>query len=279
MALTGGRSLTPDDAVSANGRSHHKDKVPESGAELVTRANLGYVHSCETFGLADGPGVRYVAAMQGCRMRCQYCHNPETWDVSKGASCSVEDLFAKAWRYHNYWSNNGGVTVSGGEPLLQIEFVSDFFGLLKEHDIHTAVDTAGGPFIDDPAFLRKFEKLAEVTDLFIVDMKEADPVKHKALTGWDNANIFGMMQWLSDHGKEMWVRHVLVPGVTDDESGLRLLREKLDAFDTISRVQVLPYTIMAELKWEKMGMAYPLDGVPEPTPEQIAKAEEILRAG
>lgn len=276
MALTGGRQLTPEDAVSAKGKAHSKDKTPETGAELVTRAILGYVHSCETFGLADGPGVRYVVAMQGCRMRCRYCHNPETWDVNKGASCSVEDLFAKAWRYHNYWSNNGGVTVSGGEPLLQIEFVTAFFGLLKEHGIHTALDTSGGPFSDDPKFLRKFQALADVTDLFIVDMKHADPIKHKQLTGWDNASVFGMMQWLSDHGKDMWVRHVLVPGMTDSPDDLRLLRGRLDAYPNVTRVQVLPYTMMAQLKWEQVGMEYSLDGVPEPTPEQVAQAERIL---
>lgn len=278
MSLTGGRALTPADSPNGPGKAHPKNKTPETGAEVVSRAILGYVHSCETFGLADGPGVRYVVAMQGCRMRCQYCHNPETWDVRKGSSYSVEDLFAKAWRYHNYWSNNGGVTVSGGEPLLQIEFVSAFFGLLKEFGIHTALDTAGGPFTLQEPFISEFEKLAEVTDLFIVDLKHSDPARHKKLTGWDNHCVLQMAQWLSDHGKEMWIRHVLVPGITDQEENLLALRKQIDGLNSVSRVQVLPYSMMGQLKWSEIGIDYPLTDIPEPTDEQVRRAETILGA-
>lgn len=239
-------------------------------------ALTGRVHSLESFGLVDGPGVRYVIFMQGCRMRCKYCHNPETWDLNGGEEYTPQELFAKAYRYKNYWKNNGGITISGGEPLLQIEFITEVFRLAKEKGVHTAVDTSGNPFSEDAEWLEKFDRLMEVTDLFILDIKEMDAQKHKALTKWDNSNILAMAKYLSDHGKSMWIRHVLVPDLTDEEDGL----EDLDAFirqlATVERVEILPYHTLGRFKWDKLGVEYPLEGVRTPTDEEVKKAEELL---
>lgn len=242
---------------------------------------IGKIHSIETFGLVDGPGVRYVLFLQGCHMRCQYCHNPETWTLEVGNGVGVgeftpEEAFKKALRYKPYWGNNGGITVSGGEPLLQIDFVTEFFRLAKEKGIHTTIDTSGNPFKEEPEYLEKFDKLLEVTDLFMLDIKEMEEEKHKKLTGHTNANILAMGDYIASHGNEMWVRHVLVPGLTDDEEGLRMLRKKIDGWKSVSRVEVLPYHTLGLFKWENLGVDYPLEGVRTPTEEEVKKAEDIL---
>ena len=241
----------------------------------------GRIHSLETFGLVDGPGVRYVVFMQGCRMRCQYCHNPETWNMEGGTIWTAKDLFERAYRYKPYWMRsgqpNGGITVSGGEPLLQIEFLTEFFTYAKAKNVHTTVDTSGNPFkLDDPEWMAKFDKLMEVTDLFMLDLKEIDDEKHRALTKWTNQNILDMARYLSDHGKEMWIRHVLVPGVTDDEAGLVELDSFIQSLKTVSRVEILPYHTLGLFKWENIGEPYPLEGVRIPTAEEVKKAEDLL---
>lgn len=242
---------------------------------------LGRIHSIETFGLVDGPGVRYVIFMQGCRMRCKYCHNPETWSnelasETNAADMTAEEAFAKAYRYHNYWKNNGGITVSGGEPLLQIDFVTELFTLAKAKGIHTTLDTSGNPFTRDPEWLGKFDALMEVTDLFMLDLKEIEPDKHELLTGHSNENILDMASYLSDHGREMWIRHVLVPGLTDDEEGLEKLASFIRSLKTVSRVEILPYHTLGIFKWEKLQIPYPLEGIAPPTEEEVKKAEKIL---
>jgi pyruvate formate lyase activating enzyme len=239
----------------------------------------GRIHSLETFGLVDGPGVRFVVFMQGCKMRCKFCHNPETWSFTEGESWEASDLFKRAYRYNTYWGKDGakgGITVSGGEPLMQIDFVTEFFRLAKEKGVHTAVDTAGQPYSESEEWQKKFDELMKYTDLFLLDLKEMDNVKHKELVGFENDNILKMAQKLSDNGKAMWIRHVLVPGVTDDPDGLREMRRFIDSLKTVERVEVLPYHTLGLFKWEKLNIPYPLDGVPTPTEEQIKQAEEIL---
>ena len=157
----------------------------------------GRINTYETFGLVDGPGVRYVAFLQGCNMRCKYCHNPDTWDKNAGDELTAKQLFDKAYRYKNYWKNNGGITISGGEPLLQIEFVTEVFKLAKEKGVHTTLDTCGQPFKNDPEFLKKFDELIKYTDLVMLDIKEIESDKHKELTGHKNENILAMAQYLS----------------------------------------------------------------------------------
>ena len=171
---------------------------------------VGLVHSLESFGSVDGPGVRFVVFLQGCALRCKYCHNPETWSAEGGTEWSPEKLFQHVWRYRNYWGKKGGITVSGGEPLRQMDFLTKFFQLARAKGVHTALDTAGQPFQpDDPAYLAAFDTLMASTSLVILDLKEIDPEKHRQLTGRDNANILAMARHISDLGVPLWIRHVL----------------------------------------------------------------------
>ena len=236
----------------------------------------GRVHSVETFGLVDGPGVRYVIFVQGCHMRCKYCHNPETWSLTEGEELSAKQVFDKAYRYKNYWKNNGGITISGGEPLLQIDFVTEIFKMAKEKNIHTTLDTSGNPFTLEEPFISKFNELMKVTDLFMLDIKEMDEEKHKSLTNWTNANIIEMAKYLSDHGKDMWIRHVLVPGLTDGEEELKKLKELIDNLKTVTKVEILPYHTLGLFQWQNLKIDYPLEGVQVPTGEEVKKAEDIL---
>ena len=177
----------------------------------------GYVHSLESFGSVDGPGVRYVIFLSGCAMRCQFCHNPDTWKMGEGQQYTPSQLLKQALRYKNYWGNKGGITVSGGEPLLQIDFLTELFRQAKAAGVHTTLDTSGNPFTFEEPFISKFNELMAVTDLFMLDIKHIDDEKHKKLTGWTNKNILDMAKYLSDNNKDMWIRHVLVPKVTDDK--------------------------------------------------------------
>lgn len=238
----------------------------------------GIVHSLESFGSVDGPGVRFVVFMQGCNMRCKYCHNPETWR-HEGKAYTPRELFSQAWKYRTYWGKDlsrGGVTVSGGEPLLQIEFVTDFFKILKEHGVHTAIDTSGQPFSQDREFLEKFDELLKYTDLIILDLKESDSERHKSLTGFDNGNIWQLARYLSDKKVPMWIRHVLVPTLTDGEEHLRALRSFIDTLDTVEKVEVLPYHTLGIMKWNSLGLKYPLDGIRPPGAQELQRAKNIL---
>ena len=172
---------------------------------------LGYIHSVETFGLVDGPGVRYIIFLQGCAMRCQYCHNPETWAFTKDTASTPQEAFTAAYRYRNYWRGNGGLTISGGEPLLQLDFVSEVFRLARAKKVQTALDTSAQPFAPDNAeWMARFDRLLENTDLVILDLKEIDDEKHKKLTGHSNKNILAMAQYVASKGVHLWIRHVLV---------------------------------------------------------------------
>ena len=236
----------------------------------------GRVHSIETFGLVDGPGVRFVAFLQGCGLRCKYCHNPETWNAKCGIKMTAKQLFDKAYRYRTYWGKDGGITVSGGEALLQMDFLTEFFALAKQHNVHTTLDTSGGNFSLTPEYLDKFHKLMEVTDLVILDIKAMDSDLHKDLTGMKNGHILQMARYLSSMGKPMWIRHVLVPGYTDQVVELVELKEFIEDLPSVERVEILPYHTLGCAKWEKLGLEYPLDGVRTPTEEEVTKAEIIL---
>lgn len=212
-------------------------------------------------------------------MRCKYCHNPETWSCSGGEEWSAEDLFERVFRYRTYWGKNmekGGVTVSGGEPLLQIDFVIKFFKILKANGVHTTLDTSGQPFTMEKEWLEKFDELMKYTDLFMLDLKEFDDEKHKKLTGYTNKNILEMAQYLSDNGKAMWIRHVLVPGLTDDEAGLEEMAQFISTLKTVEKIENLPYHTLGLFKWENLKIKYPLEGVRSPSSEEVAKADKIL---
>ena len=237
---------------------------------------LGNIHSVESFGSADGPGVRYIVFLKGCAMRCKYCHTPDTWAGQGEDWQTPEEVLNKALRYKNYWKKNGGITVSGGEALLQIDFVTELFRLAKEKGVNTCLDTSGNPFTRQEPFFGKFRKLMEVTDLFMLDIKHMDPAGHRKLTGCDNANILDMARFLSDSGKAMWIRHVLVPGITDDEEQLTSLRKFIDTLKTVERVEILPYHTLGVFKWKELGIPYQLEGVEPPTEEQVKRAKELL---
>lgn len=242
----------------------------------MTKQITGRIHSTESFGAVDGPGVRFIVFLQGCHMRCRYCHNPETWACSGGTVRTAEDVFKQALRYRSYWKNGGGITVSGGEALLQMEFVTELFRLAKAEGIHTAIDTAGQPFTFKEPFFSAFAELCSLTDLFILDLKEMDNEKHKGLTGFGNKNILALAKYLSDTGIHMWIRHVLVPGLTDDEAGLLAMRKFLRQLKTIDRVEILPYHAMGVPEWERLHIPYTLNDVNPPTDEEIKRAERIV---
>lgn len=239
---------------------------------------VGRIHSFDSFALVDGPGIRYAIFLHGCGMRCKYCHNPDTWFITKPANeLTAQQLRDKVIRYKSYWRDNGGVTLSGGEPLLQLDFVTEFFRLMKKDGVHTCIDTAGKPFKPaNEGWMRRFDELCEVTDLFILDLKMMDDAAHRELTGRGNANILEMARYLSSKGKEMWLRHVLVPGITDSEEHLTAMREFIETLDHVQRVEILPYHSMGVSKWTKLGIDYPLKDVPAPTKEEVRRAERLL---
>ena len=236
----------------------------------------GYIHSTESFGSVDGPGVRFVIFVAGCPMRCQFCHNPDTWNMQVGEERSADDLLAQALRYKSYWKDGGGITVSGGEPLMQMDFMIELFRKAKEKGVNTTIDTSGAPFTRVEPFFSKFNELMKYTDLFLLDIKHIDSEKHKALTHWDNSNILDLARYLSDNGKKMWIRHVLVPGYTDDEGDLEKLRDFVKSLKTVDRFEILPYHTLGVFKWKELGMDYTLEDVAPPTGEQIERANNIL---
>lgn len=237
---------------------------------------IGYVHSVETMGAADGPGVRYLIFLKGCAMRCKYCHNPDTWAGKQVQEMTADELLEKALRYKSYWGKKGGITVSGGEALLQIDFLIDLFKKAKAKGVHTTLDTSGNPFTRTQPFFDKFNELMKYTDLFMLDIKHIDNEAHKKLTGCPNDNILDMATYLSENGKAMWIRHVLVPGITDSEEQLTKLKAFIDTLKTVEKVEVLPYHTLGVFKWEALGIPYELEGVNPPTKEEVDRAREIL---
>ena len=236
----------------------------------------GYIHSLESFGSVDGPGIRYVIFMQGCKMRCQFCHNADTWKIEEPKE-TAEEVLKKALRYRPYWKDKGGITVSGGEPLLQIDFLLSLFQQAKKQGIHTVIDTCGNPFTKQEPFFSKFEKLMEVTDLVMLDIKHMDEEQHVLLTGQKNDNILDMAKYLSDTGKSMWIRHVLVPERSDRDDYLWKLHDFIEKLDHVERVEVLPYHTLGVYKWKELGIPYGLEGIEPPTQERIQNANEILK--
>ncbi len=237
---------------------------------------VGRIHSFESFGTVDGPGIRFVVFLQGCPLRCQYCHNPDTWGAG-GKEYSAEEVASQAMRYKNYFGDKGGVTVTGGEPLLQIDFVTELFTILKEKGIHTCVDTSGITFNPNSAdSVEKHKKLLSVADLFLLDIKHIDEEKCKKLTGQSNKHTLAFAKFLSDNQKPIWIRQVLVPNITDNEDDLKATRAFIDTLETVEKVEVLPYHTMGVVKYEKLGIDYPLKGVEAPAKERVQNARRIL---
>jgi hypothetical protein len=238
--------------------------------------NMLQVHSIESFGSVDGPGIRFVIFLKGCAMRCQYCHNPDTWNRAGGQLRSVDDVLAQAQRYQSYWGEKGGITVSGGEALLQIKPLTELFRKAKALGINTCLDTSAQPFSRESSNFAAFEELMKYTDLVLLDIKHIDSDAHKNLTGWRNDNILDCAHYLSDIKKPVWIRHVLVPGINDDDESLRKLRTFIDTLSNVEQVDVLPYHDLGVYKWEQLGIPYALTDVKPPSKGSINHAKEIL---
>lgn len=228
------------------------------------------LHSIESFGTLDGPGIRFVIFLQGCSLKCKYCHNRDTWDINAGEYKSLDDIFEKILRYKNY-IKSGGVTCTGGEPLLQYEFLIELFKKLKDKNIHTCIDTSGMVALTD-----KMKELIDLTDLFLLDIKHINSEKCKNLVGVSNKKELDFAKYLSDLGKPMWIRQVLIPGYTDDENDLIELKNFINSLKTVEKVEILPYHTMGKYKWYDLGLKYELEDVREATTDDIKRAKEIL---
>ena len=234
---------------------------------------IARIHSFESFGAVDGPGIRYVIFMQGCALKCKYCQNRDTWNLNGGMEYTSDELVAKVSRYKNYYAvSGGGVTVSGGEPLLQMNFLIEFFSKLKSLGIHTAIDTSGSFDITED-----MKKLIDLTDLFLLDIKCINDEICKDLTGVSNKKELEFAKYLSKQGKDIWIRQVLVPGYTDKEEDLKDLKEFLSELNTVKKVEILPYHDLGKFKWIELGCKYELEGVPTATSEDVERAKQILR--
>ena len=240
--------------------------------------NEGRVHSIESFGTVDGPGIRMVVFLQGCCLRCHYCHNPDTWDTSGGTLRSVESILDEYETYRPFLTC--GLTVSGGEPLLQLDFVTDLFTAAKARGIHTCLDTSGGCVqTRELSFMNRIARLIEVTDLVLLDIKHINPAAHRDLTGIDNEHILRFALWLDKHAVAIRIRHVLIPRVTLDDEQLYRLGGFIGHLKHLEGVEILPYHAMGTAKWQSLGWEYPLVGTSPPTQEEINRARQVVLLG
>lgn len=236
----------------------------------------GFIHSIESFGSVDGPGIRFLIFLQGCPMRCQFCHNPDSWKTGVGEEKTVDELLDKAERFRSYWGDKGGITVSGGEALLQIDFLLELFEEAHRRGINTCLDTSAQPFTRKGIFFDKFERLMKVTDMVLLDIKHIDDVEHRKLTKHSNKNIIDCARYLDEIHKPVWIRHVLIPGITDRDEWLLQLSDFISTLSNVERIDVLPYHTLGVYKYEKLGIDYPLKGVDSPSPQRIENAKRIL---
>lgn len=237
----------------------------------MDKKNYAKIHSIETFGTVDGPGVRFVAFFQGCNLQCKYCHNRDTWDINSGEYISVDELFENVLKYKSYIVPNGGFTASGGEPLLQPYFLISLFKKLKSAGIHTAIDTAGMVEITEP-----IKELLSLTDLVLLDIKHINPEKSKDLVGFSNERELAFAKYLSDNNIPIWIRQVIIPGITNNEEDLIELKKFISSLKTVEKVELLPYHNLGKHKWEALGFEYPLKDIRIANDEDIKKAKSIL---
>lgn len=237
----------------------------------MDKKNYAKLHSIETFGTVDGPGVRFVVFLQGCNLECKYCHNRDTWDINSGNYISVDDLVAQIERYKTYIMPNGGVTISGGEPLLQPYFLISLFKKLKKRNIHTAIDTSGMVEINDI-----IKEVLSLTDLVLLDIKHINSEKCKDLVGFSNEKELNFARYLSDNNIPIWIRQVLVPGITDDEKDLLELKKFINSLKSVQKVELLPYHNLGKHKWEQFESKYLLEDVRIATSEDVKRAKKIL---
>ncbi|MCL1989844.1 MAG: pyruvate formate-lyase-activating protein [Defluviitaleaceae bacterium] len=245
-------------------------------------SKVGHVHSIETFGNVDGPGIRFILFLQGCTLRCKYCHNRDSWKINAGKEMTVDDILTEVLKYREFFdASGGGITVSGGEPLIQLPFLIELFKACKKEEIHTTIDTSGGIRLTNRTE-PLLDALLTYTDLVLLDIKLMDPAGHKSLIGVPNDHILAMGRFIADAGTPLWIRRVIVPGLTDDEADLKETADyikELNQRGTVEKIEVLPYHPMGEHKWAELGLEYPLKGQRAPTSEEMEKAETILKAG
>lgn len=232
----------------------------------------GYIHSFESFGTKDGPGIRFVLFLQGCPLRCLYCHNVDTLDMKeKKMVMTPEEIIKEVLKVKGF-IKSGGITISGGEPLVQADFVKEVFKLAKNENIHTAVDTSGYIYNE------KVKQALEYTDLVLLDIKHIDPEKYKVLTSVNLENTIKFAKYLNEINKKVWARYVLVPGYSDDEKDLNNWAKYVSQFTNVERVDILPFHQMGGYKWEQIGKEYKLKNTPTPTKDQIVKATAIFKS-
>lgn len=230
------------------------------------------IHSFESFGTVDGPGIRYILFMQGCALHCKYCHNRDTWDLNAGKIITIDEVINKVQRYIDYITpSGGGITVTGGEPLLQVKSLIPLFKRLKELNIHTALDTSGMFNITDD-----IKELLSYTDLVLLDIKHINSNKCKDLVGFSNEKELNFARYVSDNNIDLWIRQVLVPGFTDDENDLIELKKFISSLNTVKKVEVLPYHNLGKFKWDNLNLEYPLKDVPPASDEDVKRAKKIL---
>ncbi len=240
----------------------------------------GRIHSLESFGTVDGPGTRFVVFVQGCPMRCAYCHNPDTWEMNGGTMMEPSYIIEQYERNSAFYKNGGGLTVTGGEPLMQVDFLIDLFTLAKEKNIHTCIDSSGIAFNpNNAAWIEKLDKLMTLTDLGMLDIKHIDPDKHKELTSQPNQHILEFAAYLNEKKIDMWIRHVVVPGITDDDKYLFDLGYFIGQFDNLKALDVLPYHTMGEAKYKKLGISYKLAGVPAMDKDKVVEKKKVILEG
>ncbi len=237
---------------------------------------VGRVHSVESFGTVDGPGIRLVVFLQGCPMRCLYCHNPDTWDILGGSEMSADEIIAQYLKNRSFYKD-GGITVTGGEPLMQIDFLLELFTKAKQHSIHTCIDTSGVTFGSENT--EKTDKLLSLTDLVMLDIKHIDSASHKALTGHGNENILSFAKHIAQKNIPLWVRHIIVEGYTDKPEDLIRLGEFLGTLHTLKALDVLPYHTMGVHKYKELNIPYKLEGVPALPLDAAIKAKEHILKG
>ena len=254
-------------------------KLSQEHSTIRSNIMVGYIHSQESFGTVDGPGIRYVLFFQGCPMRCQYCHNPDTWEVHTGKEITVEEIMRNYKKNRSFYQK-GGLTATGGEPLLQIDFLIELFREAKKENIHTCIDTSGITYRpENEAYIAKLDELMKYTNLVMLDIKHIRPENHKKLTGHENLNILKFAKYLEKKGIDLWIRHVVVPGISDDPEDLKLLGKFVGTLRNLKALDVLPYHTMGVKKYEELGMDYPLKGVEALPKEKAAEARKIILEG
>ena len=240
--------------------------------EKYDKIKYARIHSIESFGTVDGPGIRFVLFMQGCALKCKYCHNRDTWNIDDGKIMSLKEVLNKIERYKAYILPSGGVTVTGGEPLLQVKFLIELFKKLKKQNIHTAIDTSGMFDITDD-----IKEVLKYTDLVLLDIKHIDSNKCKNLVGFSNEKELNFARYLSDNNIPVWIRQVIIPSITDDEQDLLKLKEFISTLKNVEKIELIPYHQLGKYKWENLGLKYELENISPATSQDIERVKNILK--